>query len=186
VLLTPEASALRLVTAFAFDFFVTQKSFYQSVYRYFYIFLMIYKNFMPEICNNSDRDTWARFLDKETEPCVVGTDVSVDALQMLEGEGLAEATWQFFGMANGAVTPFLIPGTPAMERLSAVVQLRWSTDRAEKFNVAISLSPFESFVLPLSQLHPLVHAYATSIYPRLPLITLAHEEPLLPPVQRFV
>lgn len=81
----------------------------------------------------------------------------------------------FFGMAEGAVNPFLIPGTPALLGLTAVVHLPWPADWEGAFDVAISISLEESLIVPLSGLRQLLWNYAAETYSHIPLISLGGE-----------
>jgi len=75
---------------------------------------------------------------------------------------------QFYGMQPGMVSPFLIPGTPAMQRVAAIFVLDWSKyDPA--LSVAISLSLHTSLIVPLLDLEKLLRAYAASVYAPIPL-----------------
>ena len=79
---------------------------------------------------------------------------------------------RFFGMAEGAVSPFLIPGTPALSCLTAMVHLPCPADWDDAFDVAISVSLDESLIVPLSGLRRLMRNYAAQIYSHIPLISL--------------
>ncbi len=80
-----------------------------------------------------------------------------------------------FGMLPGMVSPFLRPAHAA--RLTALVVLPWpGCWEAQMREVAISLSLWESLVLPLSCLRQLLRLYAIRAYPALRLITLPETE----------
>ena len=69
-----------------------------------------------------------------------------------------------YGILEGMVSPFLSPGR--LTRLDTVVLLASppaSADRDKQ--VAISLSPFESLLVPFSSFQALLYAYAGTIYP---------------------
>lgn len=65
-----------------------------------------------------------------------------------------------FGMAAGMVSPFLPP--LRRTRLSAVVQDVWPRDQEQ--NVAISLSLYESLILPVYKLRLLLNSYVKCAY----------------------
>jgi hypothetical protein len=76
-----------------------------------------------------------------------------------------------FGMLPSMVSPFLPPAHAA--RLAALVMLPWpGCWEAQMREVAISLSLWESLLLPLGCLRQLLTRYARRAYPALPLITL--------------
>jgi hypothetical protein len=82
---------------------------------------------------------------------------------------------EVFGMARGMVSPFL----PPLRRtgLSAVIQESWP--HCQDQNVAVSLSLYESLILPASKLRQLLRCYVTWAYePQLPWIEL---EKIMPP-----
>jgi len=80
-------------------------------------------------------------------------------------------TVEEFGMLPGMVSPFLRPMRAT--RLAALVVLPWprcwETQRRE---VAISLSLWESLILPLSCLRSLLRSYSARTYPEVRLIDL--------------
>lgn len=78
-----------------------------------------------------------------------------------------------FGMAPGMVSPFLRPGLPT--NLTAVVLLPWPEAWVEQeTEVAVSLSLWESLLLPLHCLKEIVPCYAHMAYPSVPLLALPH------------
>ena len=78
-------------------------------------------------------------------------------------------------MHPGLVSPFLYPSRHA--GLAALALLPWS-DRWEGHEpeVAISLSLWESLVLPLRCLYPLIRIYAKQAYPAVQIIDLESED----------
>jgi hypothetical protein len=84
-------------------------------------------------------------------------------------------TVEEFGMLPGMVSPFLRPSRAT--RLTALVVLPWSRCWEEQGReVAISLSLWESLVLPLGCLRPLLRSYAARAYPVVRLIDLQGTE----------
>jgi len=82
-----------------------------------------------------------------------------------------------FAMQPGMVSPFLHPSRHA--GLTALVLLPWSQRlEAHEQEVAISLSLWESLVLPLRCLRHLVLSYARRAYPAVRIIELESEETL--------
>jgi hypothetical protein len=80
-----------------------------------------------------------------------------------------------FGMVRGMVSPFLPPTRET--GLSALVLLPWPQRwDAQAREVAISLSLWESLVLPLGSLRALVRLYAGRAYPGVHIIDLGGEE----------
>ena len=78
-------------------------------------------------------------------------------------------------MLPGMVSPFLRPMRAT--RLAALVVLPWPRCwEAQMREVAISLSLWESLVLPLSCLRPLLRSYAARAYPEVRLIDLQGTE----------
>jgi hypothetical protein len=80
-----------------------------------------------------------------------------------------------YGMLPGMVSPFLLPLQKT--RVAAVVLLpwpRWWEDQGRE--VAVSLSLWESLLLPLRCLKDIVRSYARSPYPPVHLIELRKEE----------
>jgi hypothetical protein len=79
-----------------------------------------------------------------------------------------------FAMQTGMVSPFLHPERAA--HLSALVLLPWrELWEAQEREVAISLSLWESLVLPVRCLRPLLRQYARRAYPGVLLIELRNE-----------
>jgi len=76
----------------------------------------------------------------------------------------------FFSMPEGTISPFLVNPSPAVDKLDAIIFLPWPKDWNVKYEVAISLSLEESFIIPLFRLQELLLAYQTSIYPNLQVI----------------
>ena len=77
-------------------------------------------------------------------------------------------------MQPGMVSPFLHPERAVP--LSALVLLPWRERwDAQEREVAISLSLWESLVLPVRCLRPLVRQYARRAYPQVRLIELGSE-----------
>lgn len=79
----------------------------------------------------------------------------------------------FFRMADGMVSPYLVPGTPALTQLAAIVWLAPSTVQESDTKVAISLSLNESVVVPAVRLHDILHAYASHVRPDMPILNLS-------------
>jgi hypothetical protein len=80
-----------------------------------------------------------------------------------------------FAMQPGMVSPFLDPSQHA--GLGALVLLPCpEQDEAQAQEVAISLSLWESLVLPLRCLQKLIRSYARRAYPRVRVIELESEE----------
>lgn len=80
-------------------------------------------------------------------------------------------TVEEFGMLPGMVSPFLHPELPT--RLAALVVLPWPRCwEAQRREVAISLSLWESLVLPLGCLRLLLQSYACHAFPAVRLIDL--------------
>jgi hypothetical protein len=78
---------------------------------------------------------------------------------------------QEFEMLPGMVSPFLRPQRPT--RLTAVVFLPWHRYWEEQgYEVALSLSLWESFLLPLRSLKAVLYSYASQAYPDLPVVEL--------------
>ncbi len=79
-----------------------------------------------------------------------------------------------FAMQPGMVSPFLHPERAAP--LSALVLLPWRERwDAQELEVAISLSLWESLVLPARCLRPLIRLYAKRAYPQVRFIELGGE-----------
>ena len=84
-------------------------------------------------------------------------------------------TVEAFGMLPGMVSPFLRPAHTT--RLAALVVLPWPRCwEAQRLEVAISLSLWESLVLPLGCLRPLLRSYASRAYPAMRLVDLSGTE----------
>jgi hypothetical protein len=82
-----------------------------------------------------------------------------------------------FAMQPGLISPFLHPSRHA--GLTALVLLPWSQWwEAQEQEVAISLSLWESLVLPLRCLRQLIRSYARRAYPGVRVIELESEETL--------
>jgi hypothetical protein len=81
-----------------------------------------------------------------------------------------------FSMQAGMVSPFLHPSSPT--GLAALVLLPWPKRCEEQAQeVAISLSLWESLLLPLRYLRPLIRRYAARAYPEVPMLELESEGP---------
>jgi hypothetical protein len=80
-----------------------------------------------------------------------------------------------FGMADGMVSPFFPPQRPLY--VDALVLIPWPRrwEDQEK-EVAISLSLWESLLLPVRCLRSLMHCYAVVAYPHIPILELQGEE----------
>jgi hypothetical protein len=87
-----------------------------------------------------------------------------------------------FGMLPGMVSPFLPPFHPS--RLAAVVHVAWPADWEEQGKeVGVSLSLFESLILPLHCFRTILRQYAAQAYePHLRLIEVGHHHTL--PLER--
>ena len=87
-----------------------------------------------------------------------------------------------FAMLPGMVSPFLPPFHPS--RLAAVVHVPWPADWEEQGKaVGVSLSLFESLILPLHCFGTILRQYAARAYePRLRWIEVCHHNPL--PLER--
>jgi hypothetical protein len=84
-------------------------------------------------------------------------------------------TGEEFGMLPGMVSPFLRPLHAT--RLAALVMLPWPRCwEAQRREVAISLSLWESLMLPLGCLCSLLRSYAVRAYPEVRLIDLQGTE----------
>ncbi len=78
---------------------------------------------------------------------------------------------QEFEMLPGMVSPFLRPLRPT--RLAALALVSWPRRWEEQaYEVAISLSPWESLLLPLRSLKAVLYSYARQAYPDLPVVEL--------------
>ncbi len=81
-----------------------------------------------------------------------------------------------FAMQPALVSPFLSPSTPA--GFAALVLLPWPKHCEEQAQeVTISLSLWESLLLPLRFLRPLIRRYAARAYPEVPVLELESEGP---------
>jgi hypothetical protein len=86
----------------------------------------------------------------------------------------AHASVEAFAMQPGMVSPFLHPQRAVP--LSALVLLPWRERwDAQEREVAISLSLWESLVLPVRCLRPLIRLYARRAYPQVRFIELGGE-----------
>jgi hypothetical protein len=74
-------------------------------------------------------------------------------------------------MEPGMVSPFLVAGTPGVEDLAALFLLDWS-ELDSTLSVAISLSLYDSLILPVKHLEQLLLAYAAETFSYIPLYTL--------------
>ena len=84
---------------------------------------------------------------------------------------------ELFGMPPSMVSPFLHPSSPT--GLTALVLLPWPKRGKEQIQeVAISLSLWESLLLPLPCLQPLIRRYAARAYPEVPVLELESEGPV--------
>ncbi len=82
-----------------------------------------------------------------------------------------------FSMQPGMVSPFLHPSHHT--DLGALVFLPLpEQSEAQEHEVAISLSLWESLVLPLRCMHQLIRSYARRVYPEVQIIELESEETL--------
>ncbi len=61
-----------------------------------------------------------------------------------------------YGMELGMVSPFLVPGSPSC--LTGIVVQRWPVAWETTMQIAISLSCYESLIIPLTALRPLLRA----------------------------
>jgi hypothetical protein len=87
-----------------------------------------------------------------------------------------------FGMLPGMVSPFLYGQEPPFTAVAILV----APPSSHITHVAISLSLFESLLLPEAAFFPTLHAYARRVFPQVRLIPLDRSSlPLeLPPMQR--
>jgi hypothetical protein len=84
---------------------------------------------------------------------------------------------ELFAMQPGMVSPFLHPTRDTA--VGALVLLPWAERwEAQEREVAISLSLWESLMLPLRCLRPLIRSYARRAYPGVRVIELGSEEAL--------
>ncbi len=82
-----------------------------------------------------------------------------------------------FAMQSGMISPFLHPTHHTA--FGALVLLPWPKRwEAQEREVAISLSLWESLVLPLRSLRPLIRSYARRAYPGVQVIELESEDAL--------
>lgn len=79
-------------------------------------------------------------------------------------DGGAEAA---FGVLPGMVTPFLRPGPVSVE---AVVRMEGPATDVPQRSAAISVSPFESLVVPAHALAAIVERYLAVVAPQLPTL----------------
>jgi hypothetical protein len=80
-----------------------------------------------------------------------------------------------FAMQPDMVSPFLHPSSRT--GLAALVLLPGPRCEEEQVQeVAVSLSLWESLLLPAACLRPLIRSYAARVYPELPVLALASEE----------
>jgi hypothetical protein len=90
-----------------------------------------------------------------------------------------------FAMQPGMVSPFLDPSQHTA--IGAVVLLPWPKRwEAQEREVAISLSLWESLVLPLRCLRPLIRSYARRAYPGVRVIELESEDAIYAPIQQSI
>lgn len=84
-----------------------------------------------------------------------------------------------FGMQAGMVSPFLPPPSPGQQAfpISALVVESWPTMRERTMHVAISLSLYESLIIPLRTLRPLLRAYYALAHPAIACLFLAVDAP---------
>ena len=75
-----------------------------------------------------------------------------------------------YGMQPGMVSPFLAPGFSSC--LTGIVVQHWPIAWETTMQIAISLSCYESLIIPLSSLRPLLRRYHQLAYPKLHLIEL--------------
>lgn len=76
-----------------------------------------------------------------------------------------------FGMADGMVSPFLPPHHA--EKIAALVLAPWPiTWEQEETDVAISLSLWESLLIPVCCIRSIVRKYAAKVYSSIPVIEL--------------
>lgn len=76
-----------------------------------------------------------------------------------------------FGMMPGMVSPFLAPEPPPPLAALAVLKTLPPSDMT---HVAVSVSLFESLVLPIATFFPLLESYARLVLPRVRLLLLDH------------
>jgi hypothetical protein len=99
--------------------------------------------------------------------------------------GLTANPVEFFAMQPGMVSPFLHPTRDSA--FGALVLLPWPKRwEAQEREVAISLSLWESLVLPLRCLRPLIRSYASRAYPDVRIIELESEDALYAQAQQRI
>ena len=84
-----------------------------------------------------------------------------------------------FGMEPGMVSPFLPPPLPGQQTspIAALVVESWPTTWERTMRVAISLSLYESLIVPLNMLRSLLHYYSHLAYPSVPCLFLPADLP---------
>ncbi len=91
--------------------------------------------------------------------------------------GLTANPVEIFAMQPGMVSPFLHPTHDSV--FGVLVLLPWPKRwEAQEHEVAISLSLWESLMLPLRCLRPLIRSYARRAYPGVRIIELESEDAL--------
>ena|SRR2546421_7622054 len=75
-----------------------------------------------------------------------------------------------YGMEPGIVSPFLAPGFSSC--LTGIVVQYWPVAWEATMQIAISLSRYESLIIPLAVLHSLLHRYHELAYPKVRLIEI--------------
>lgn len=82
---------------------------------------------------------------------------------------------QEFGMFPGMVSPFLEPQRST--KVAAVVLQRWPEAWGKSaIHIAISLSLYESLLIPFASFRTFLHRYACEAYPTIPLFEIAQKD----------
>lgn len=78
------------------------------------------------------------------------------------------------GLLTGMVSPFVSPAV-SRQRLQAVVLLDPHVNEADQQTVAISLSPFESMLVPLTKFRSIVQLYAQRAHADIVWTSIGHD-----------
>lgn len=97
-------------------------------------------------------------------------------LSRQQGNGFSlNASWclpeEEFGMVEGMISPLLSPERASRSRLRAIFLLKPPSGEGEETTqVALSLSLYESLLVPFHQISRILEGYAQAAYPHLPLM----------------